>query len=717
MSTTTRHALRVYTALEQLRGNDSDVLDALIPFFEPILAVLNGTIFDPHVFAKGVRRLYGWNFTGDVAGRFAPRLERKGYLERIASKDDSVIRIVRFQARSEDALHVPIEGVIEQIIDEFEQFPPRVTDLLNYRKSRDELKDMLVRFLVSMDSHGEGAFAPELGFIEPSGEARELLDSLEEGGRPLNQDDRYMCAKFVRHILDNHPRFTPHLTRLASIALLTEVVEDFLKPTTSETHSDLTIALDAPLALDFLGCSGPDLQNDIKTLVDALRGIGVSFIVFPDSCEEMQRNLRTMLSASPDQRYGYTHSAMIRGHVSRDFVVAVANNPERALSQVGIGVRQITLDTWPSLHRFFTEGHHEDFVASILWGAQQQAREHDASCLTFIMRLREGRNSSDIFKCKYVLVTRNPTFVRKSREYALQNRMINEVQEGPVVHQRELATTAWLRTGLGAGDAIPRGHLIASCDRVLQVRPELRQALAAKLARITPSSLEQLSLVMLDSRSVQKLADETLNNESFITEANAERLLQVMREATADELRKQHDQDIADERKAREEEAQRAKTEADSFEIERQAWMNERHESRLRAEAATELAEKQRDSVVTGINAMTTRIQRSATTVLSLLAVLAIFNYATGLMGDSIVWTIIAAFGAAFGLYRLIWAMLEWPTKGLATVLSWVARRSLERKLRAVHLLGRFPLSTFDIKGGIVAPKKQDGSPVKETVP
>jgi hypothetical protein len=46
------------------------------------------------------------------------------------------------------------------------------------------------------------------------------------------------------------------------------------------------------------------------------------------------------------------------------------------------------------------------------------------------------------------LVTRNTTFANRSRSYCLQAHIITQTQEGPVIHQRELATVAWLRTGL-----------------------------------------------------------------------------------------------------------------------------------------------------------------------------------------------------------------------------------------------------------------------------
>lgn len=54
----TRRALRVYAALTQLRRDSDDILEALLPFFEPILAVMNGKVFDPRIFAAGVKKLY-----------------------------------------------------------------------------------------------------------------------------------------------------------------------------------------------------------------------------------------------------------------------------------------------------------------------------------------------------------------------------------------------------------------------------------------------------------------------------------------------------------------------------------------------------------------------------------------------------------------------------------------------------------------------------------
>jgi hypothetical protein len=41
-------SFRVYTALSELRAGNADVLDALLPFFEPILAVMNSGLPNGH---------------------------------------------------------------------------------------------------------------------------------------------------------------------------------------------------------------------------------------------------------------------------------------------------------------------------------------------------------------------------------------------------------------------------------------------------------------------------------------------------------------------------------------------------------------------------------------------------------------------------------------------------------------------------------------------
>jgi hypothetical protein len=545
MATVTRRALRVFSALSELRQSHEDILDALIPFFEPILEVLNGKLFDPDTFASAVRKTLRWRFNKDIAQHFRLRLARKGYLKRRDTKQEQYF--VTYSPPDESQTdNLPIAEVLASIINEFDLFTAQITELINYQRTHEQLADILIRFLVSLDAYGEKDLLAEMEHLQSTDNAKSVLAQLEEGGTPLGRDDRYMCARFVREISKTRPEYIPHLSRLASIGLLTEVVDDFIKPTHPVAKSDLLIFLDAPIALDFLGCSGLATKQDLQTLYDSLTGIGCSFVVLPITCGEMTANLRSMLKLPPTKRYGQTHATICKGEIREDYVESVARDPVSALKRVGIQVRQLSLEQHPNTHVFFTEERHEDFLSEVTWVQELAPREHDATCLTLLMRLRAGRHNSDILKCGYVFMTRNPQFVERSREYCLKNRLINEIQQGPLTHQRDLFTVAWLRTGLGIADAIPRGHMLATCDHVLQTRTEVRDAVAARLRQIRPDELEQFEVLLADHRCLQVLADQTLNNERQVTTQNVGKLLDIMRDTMVSEVRGEYEKKLED---------------------------------------------------------------------------------------------------------------------------------------------------------------------------
>lgn len=584
MSSVTRRALRVHSALVELRNANEDVLDALIPFFEPILEAMNGTVFDPKLFADTVKKVLRWRFTKDIASNFVPRLERKGYLKRQQAK-----HIVEYSPPDNSQTdNLPITEVLNDTISEFQKFTAHVTELVSYERTREQLADILIRFLVSLGAYEDADFLAEIQRLQLAAEDQSVLAKLEEGGTPLGQDDRYMCARFLIEVSRKRPGDIPDLARLASIGLLTEVVDDFIKPTKTAASSSLVVVVDAPLALDYLGCSGKELQEDLKAIFDSLKKIGCSFVVFPITCDEITNNLQSMLKLPPTQRHGYTHEAICHGDVMEDYVKAVAKDPASALRSAGIQLQAIGLEQFPNSHSFFDKKRYEDFFSVVTWLKDVAPREHDATCMALVMRLRAGKHFSDLLKCRYVFVTRNPYFVHRSRKYCLESRLINSIQQGPIVDQRELATIAWLRTGLDVEERVPRSHLLATCDRVLRTHLEVKNAVAAKLKQVTPDNLGQFELLLLDSRSIQVLADQTLNNAMFVTEKNVPKLLELMRFATVPEVRDKYAHQLEAERKQYQEALQERDREIARLIRERDA---------LASGASVELLEKQKDKL------------------------------------------------------------------------------------------------------------------------
>ena len=200
MQTLTRRALRVTAALSELRQANGDVLDALIPFFEPILAVMNSRVFDPKLLAAGVQKLYRWRFTKDVAEQFIPRLVQRGHLRR-EGRGARAFYVVTFdQAEDRCGRNDQFSRTLDEILDKFAEFAPVVTDLLHYEKSRDELTDILIRFLLSIGAFGDGVLNRNL-----AAEGDSILAKLPEGGPPLAHEDRYIAARFVSAMCKENP--------------------------------------------------------------------------------------------------------------------------------------------------------------------------------------------------------------------------------------------------------------------------------------------------------------------------------------------------------------------------------------------------------------------------------------------------------------------------------------------------------------------------------
>lgn len=312
------------------------------------------------------------------------------------------------------------------------------------------------------------------------------------------------------------------------------------------------------------------------------------------------------------------------------------------------------------------------------------------------MRLREGKHSSDVFKCRYVFVTRNATFERVSRRYCLESHLINPVQTGPVIHLRELATLAWLRTGLGAAQEIPKAHMLATCDRVLRARSEVQDAVAAKLQEVTPEKLEQFELLIQDHRSIRRLADETLNDERVVTAENANQLLEAMRQATIEE----------------EKAAMQATLTAD-----RQR-MNKRHradqtairEAEARADAAASaLADAQAkergrvDRVIARTNARLAIIDYGILAILLIMGCFGAYDFMSGgSLKQYLWWKVVLGIAGAFGLYHLIAHIRGNHILGTSSFLNWLGKRLFPAILRRADIEGADVDKEVELVGGRV---------------
>ena len=311
----TRSAVRIYGALTALGNGSQDVLAKLLPFIEPVLSQQNGERFDPERLAEDVRETYRWNFNTDVVEAFCPRLEDKGWLTPTGTAGYFTVTVPAQQEVSSDEAGAAEELTL--IAERFRTFAKELSPLTAIPISQEEYEDILIEWLVYVEAFSEDSIDFTQSFrMDDNGTMRTVLDV--PNTTTLSDEQKFLCARFVQHELENDTSTSETLARIASIGLLTEVVQDFVRPTDPVERTDLVVYLDAPIALELLGVSGRAARENTVPIVKELQRIGAQVRIFAQSLDEMRTALTAVLR-NP-RPTGPTAQALARGEVLREYV-------------------------------------------------------------------------------------------------------------------------------------------------------------------------------------------------------------------------------------------------------------------------------------------------------------------------------------------------------------------------------------------------------------
>jgi hypothetical protein len=538
VKTLTRSAARVYGALSALGDGSTDVLERLLPFFDPILRPKQGTRLDLDAFAKEVRETYKWNFNTDIVEVFIPRLVDAGWL----TPDDPNIKQTTYTISLPDQILEPdteasVNEQLRQIAEKFKAFSESLSPLTAIPREVEEFEDILIEWLLYVEAFSEQNLDFKIEIRKDnSGKLRQVVEVPQTTS--LKDEEKFLCARFVQHAISTDPAAAEVLARIASIGLLTEVVQDFVKPNTPVETSSLVVYLDAPVALELLGVSGKSARENTIPIVSELQRIGVNIRIFGQSVDEMKQSLQSVLQ-NP-RPIGPTAQAIARGEVFKDYVAEVSRGPEPFLEALGVKVAYRTLEKFPTEHEFFTDEQRTEIYGALAFQQNNYARAHDADITTLVMRQRKGNVNRDLFESRFFVLTRNGLLAQLVRRKCVELGILSPNAVPPVVHRRVLSAAMWLRTGLGAQDLeIPKRMLLASCERVLAIRPGVVEAVRKLTDALGDEEMaRQLDLLVAQDRSAQMLMDKTLGAPSVVTEANLPHLFQEMLQPHLEEERK-----------------------------------------------------------------------------------------------------------------------------------------------------------------------------------
>jgi hypothetical protein len=220
-------AVRVNAVLAAFRDDEnSDVIDALCYFYVPILDKLSGKPITASLLAKAAKLIYGWNLTESVGHVFVERLTAQGHLVREAKNGQDY-----FIAQPSSDLAVDVETSIQesfdQVTDLFREFELVSGDLIYRQLTREQLGDLLVRFLISLDAYSNDEISVSLKAGDIANGERNALQELKDDVSVLSQSETHICARFVQWLSKEQPELAEKLSLFVAAGLLAELVEDF----------------------------------------------------------------------------------------------------------------------------------------------------------------------------------------------------------------------------------------------------------------------------------------------------------------------------------------------------------------------------------------------------------------------------------------------------------------------------------------------------------
>lgn len=588
-------SFRIFSAVEVLREGNADIRFALAPLFQADLSKFDGEVFDATKLANEINSQYRLNVSRDVIEELIPVFGELRWIDRLPA--NSAAYVVTCPKDDQVAIHgATFEARARDLAAAFRLFINDLSPLSQVNQSDSELVDALVDWLISLDVLSENDLNI-VSQVEKIG--TKLVYNVITPDEIRSDDIAYLCARFVQKLVKEKSEFSPFLIELAGVGLITEVIRDFYKPSTAISKTDLAVYLDAPVALDLLGLSGRDAKDNIKAITDKVTGLGGSVRIYRLSVEEMQTSLNALLGRLPQDREGPTADALRRGEVLDAFVRQVAAQPDALLLAANVRVADQDINQFPGDHKFFTGDALNDLYSQIGWVKEDTPRFHDAAVAAMTMRKRRGARSSDIFETKHILVTRNPFYPATARRTAQLYSYINAQQVGPVVHQRQLATSVWLRAGFSKTDeTIPRRYILSACRRVLTLRRNIVQKVRQVGETLSHDQAEQLELLLTQARSVQVLMDKTLGAENVIDSTNIVTLVDEMKRAL-----------IADIRLESEAEVKRVKKAAKEAQAETQRALEQKNASLVEIEA--DLQKERNASLVVTTSAIAAVVRRT----------------------------------------------------------------------------------------------------------
>ena len=167
------------------------------------------------------------------------------------------------------------------------------------------------------------------------------------------------------------------------------------------------------------------------------------------------------------------------------------------------------------------------------------------------MRRRQGFETSDFCSSKFVLITSNAELVRRSNEILREYKSLGTDRSlvGPAIQDRIVGGILFANFGLVEKKDISRTQLLATCARVVMLRPKILERMRQQIALLNrPEDGAIVDALLSQPRASEIIMDYTIGKSRSISASNIEDLISAVKRVSAEEVRREYETRIERER-------------------------------------------------------------------------------------------------------------------------------------------------------------------------
>jgi hypothetical protein len=284
-----------------------------------------------------------------------------------------------------------------------------------------------------------------------------------------------LAAAFIAHVAESDPQAFGYLDTVVKGSILAMAL--FLPDPSSQRRrvDNLTVYLDTPVILGFLGLHGQPEREAVEELVSLLRSIGARLGCFDQTLSECQAVMYSCAAElrrlgrpdSPAGSFRVLRYAISQGISSSEMELR-AEDLERWMRARNVQV--IDHPAAPQSGDYIDEASLEQRLQEHITYRNASALRHDASCLCAVQRLRHGRSQRSIDRSVAIFATTNIALAKAGRSFFQADDQADRVPVCATVS--ELAAVVWLKNPVASPD-LPRKIVLAECYSALEPSDQL----------------------------------------------------------------------------------------------------------------------------------------------------------------------------------------------------------------------------------------------------